>query len=62
RRYRTDNAGFWPLEQGPFLFDLDTDPNESYSLIEDQPERAAQMVSLLDTFESDLKKNLRGWL
>ena len=62
RRFRTDNAGFWPLQQGPFLFDLDTDPNESYSLIEDQPERAAQLAAMLDAFETEVGKNLRGWL
>jgi phenylalanyl-tRNA synthetase beta chain len=25
RRFRTDNAGYWPLQQGPFLFDLKAD-------------------------------------
>ena len=37
RRFGTDNAGYWPLEQGPFLFDLSIDPNESYSLLESEP-------------------------
>jgi uncharacterized sulfatase len=62
RQYRTDNAAFWPLGQGPFLFDLDIDPNESYSLIENQPELAAQLADMLDAFEAEMEKNLRGWL
>jgi len=62
RRYRTDNAAFWPLQQGPFLFDLDTDPNESYSLIESQPARAADLSAMLEAFEAEMEANLRGWL
>jgi arylsulfatase A len=62
RRYITDNASFWPLLQGPFLFDIHTDPNESYSLVESQPERAAQMAAMLDAFETAMEDNLRGWL
>jgi arylsulfatase A len=62
RRYRTDNAAFWPLKQGPFLFDLNTDPNESYSLIESQPERAAELSAMLTAFDADMEENLRGWI
>jgi arylsulfatase A len=62
RHYITDNASYWPLKQGPFLFDLETDPNESYSLIESQPERAAQLSAMLETFDAGLETNLRGWL
>jgi arylsulfatase A-like enzyme len=62
RRCRTDNAAFWPLQQGPFLFDLDTDPNESYSLIESQPERAAELSAMLEAYEEGMEANLRGWL
>jgi arylsulfatase A len=62
RRSLTDIGTYWPLKQGPFLFDLNTDPNESYSLIEDQPDRAAEMASMLDAFEAEIEKNLRGWL
>ena len=62
RRYLTDNAAFWPLKQGPFLFNLDIDPNESYSLVESQPELAAELTAKLDRFEEEIKSNLRGWL
>jgi arylsulfatase A len=62
RRYTTDNAAFWPLKQGPFLFDLDTDPNESYSLIESKPELAAELGAMLEAFDAEMAANLRGWL
>jgi arylsulfatase A len=62
RRYITDNASFWPLKQGPFLFDLETDPNESYSLVESQPGRAAELAALLEAREQAMQANLRGWL
>jgi uncharacterized sulfatase len=62
RRHLTDIAPYWPTKQGPFLFDLDMDPNESYSLIESQPDRAVQLSAMLDSYESKMKANLRGWL
>ena len=62
RRSTTDNAAYWPLRQGPFLFDLDTDPNESYSLIESEPELAAELAAMLEAFDADMAANLRGWL
>jgi len=61
RHYITDNSAFWPLYQGPFLFDLELDPNESYSLVESQPERAAELAGMLEDFEEGMKANLRGW-
>ncbi len=62
RRYITDNAAFWPLRQGPFLFDLSIDPNKSYSLVESQPERASALAARLESFDAEMKNNLRGWL
>ena len=62
RRYTTENAAYWPLRQGPFLFDLDRDPTESYSLVESEPARAAEMAALLEAAEADMAANLRGWL
>jgi arylsulfatase A len=55
-------AAYWPTKQGPFLFDLDSDPNESYSLIEAEPERAQESSAMLEAFEAKMKANLRGWL
>lgn len=62
RRYVTDNAAFWPLRQGPFLFNLESDPGESYSLLETYPERAERMAAQLDAFARQTHDNLRGWL
>jgi arylsulfatase A len=61
RRHMTDNGGYATLSQGPFLFNLQTDPNESYSLIESNPEVARNLSMLLDDFDADIKKNIRGW-
>ena len=57
-----DIGTYWPSQQGPFLFDLIMDPNESYSLLEEQPDRAAELSAMLAAFERDMKVNLRGWL
>ena len=62
RRHTTDISTYWPTKQGPFLFDLQNDPNESYSLIEAQPALASHLATMLDTFEDDMQANLRGWL
>lgn len=62
RRYQTDNAGYWPLKQGPFLFHLKDDPNESYSLIESEPGVASRLASQLEAWEDSVESNLRGWL
>lgn len=62
RRHTTDISTFWPTKQGPFLFDLEGDPNESYSLSESRPEMANQLAGMLENFVLDMDENLRGWL
>jgi uncharacterized sulfatase len=62
RRFTTDNAGYFPLRQGPFLFDLEADPTESYSLVESEPETAAELATMLDAWDAQMAANLRGWL
>jgi arylsulfatase A len=62
RRSLTDIATYWPLKQGPFLFNLDSDPNESYSMLEAEPDVGKSLSAMLDTFEADMQANLRGWL
>jgi uncharacterized sulfatase len=61
RRHMTDNGGYTTLSQGPFLFNLEIDPNESYSLIESEPEIARTLEAMLLEFEGELDSNLRGW-
>jgi uncharacterized sulfatase len=62
RRHMTDNGGYASLSQGPFLFNLETDPNESYSLIESEPAIARQLAQMLDDWDAELERNPRGWL
>ncbi len=62
QRHITDISTYWPTKQGPFLFNLDTDPTEAYSLVEVQPEVANQLSGMLEAFEADMEANLRGWL
>jgi uncharacterized sulfatase len=62
RRHMTDNGGYAGLSQGPFLFDLDLDPNESYSLLASEPEVARTLEQMLDAWEAATDENRRGWL
>lgn len=62
RRHMTDNGGYASLKQGPFLFNLATDPNESYSMIESEPEIAARLARMLNEQDAYVAGNLRGWL
>jgi uncharacterized sulfatase len=61
QRHLTDIAPYWPTRQGPFLFNLDKDPNESYSLLESEPGRSVELAARLAAFEKGMKANLRGW-
>jgi arylsulfatase A len=61
RRHMTDNGGYASLSQGPFLFNLELDPNESYSLIESMPGKAQELARMLDEFETSIEANTRGW-
>jgi uncharacterized sulfatase len=62
RRHMTDNGGYASRRQGPFLFNLELDPNESYSLIESEPETAAMLEHMLQDWEAEIRANIRGWL
>jgi arylsulfatase A-like enzyme len=62
RRHMSDNGGYPLFSQGPFLFDLEIDPSESYSLIETYPQVADRFAAILDDWEAAMKANLRGWI
>jgi len=47
--------------QGPFLFRLDTDPDESYDLLPTNEVKANELAKRLDEIEAELKQNPRGW-
>jgi arylsulfatase A-like enzyme len=61
RRHMSDNGGYPLFSQGPFLFDLEKDPNESYNLVETYPEMAKMLAEMLDEWEQEMSANLRGW-
>lgn len=61
RRHMSDNGGYPLFASGPFLYDLDKDPGESYNLIEAHPAAAERLARLLDEWEMEMRANPRGW-
>jgi len=62
RRHMSDNGGYPLFSQGPFLFNLEIDPDESYNLIETYPVVAQELAEILDAWEAEMDANLRGWI
>ncbi|GAA1465430.1 arylsulfatase A-like enzyme [Microbacterium thalassium] len=50
-----------PFSKGPWLFDLDADPSESYDVIERYPEAAAALAAELERRNAETDENPRGW-
>ena len=61
RRHSSDNGAYPFFPQGPFLFNLDTDPRESYNLLEDHSDLAEQMAASMDREDQHREINPRGW-
>ena len=55
----------WPVAplvpQGPWLFDLARDPDESYDVAAKHPEQLEQLLGAMRQLESELAANPRGW-
>jgi len=55
----------WPVAplapQGPWLFDLARDPDESYDVSQNNPERLDQLLGAMRGLEAELAANPRGW-
>jgi uncharacterized sulfatase len=49
------------VPRGPWLFDLQSDPDESYDVSERYPELAQRMRQLLEARRRELEENPRGW-
>ena len=58
-------AANWPLvplaPQGPWLFDLERDPDESYDVSQKNPEQLEQLLEAMRALEAELAVNPRGW-
>jgi arylsulfatase A-like enzyme len=52
--------GFF-VPKGPWLFDLEADPDESYDASARYPEVAQRMRRLIETRRAELEANPRGW-
>jgi len=62
RRHSSDNGAYLFIPQGPFLFNLKTDPHESYNLLADHPEVEEYFVGLMNKEDELREENIRGWL
>jgi arylsulfatase A-like enzyme len=47
--------------QGPWLFDLERDPDESYDVSQKNPEELEKLLAAMREFESELGVDPRGW-
>lgn len=55
-------AGSGKLGKFPLLYDLETDPSESYNLADNMPERVRKMESVLNRWEAAMAENRSGRL
>ena len=49
------------LGHDPLLFDVVSDPGESYDLTEHQPQEAARLRATAERWEREFFANPRGW-
>lgn len=59
-KVRTENSAFIDQVYKNYLFNLDTDPAEGYSVSKDLPEVAALLNAELKAFRDEMKTNRRG--
>lgn len=60
--YVISGAGFGlPSQQGPWLFDLSVDADESYNVAMKYPDAAARLKAALDAKNAEMQRNPRGW-
>ena len=61
QRHKSENAKYWMASQGPFLFDLTRDQNESYDVQTLYPEIAEKLAERLSSEQQAMETNPRGW-
>ena len=49
------------LTSFPLLYDVESDPDESYNVVERRPDDAARLLERIERWESDFRANPRGW-
>lgn len=54
----------WPTitKKSPYMYDLRTDRNESYSVLGNHPDVAEKLSGMMDSMDRQIKSNSRGWL
>lgn len=60
-RHKHDTQKYTMNKQGPFLFDLSRDQNESYDVSAHFPEKAERLRRILEEKSAAFKANPRGW-
>ena len=60
-RHRSENSTYFAVKQGPFLFDLNHDFNESYNAQTHYPEKTNALRERLEAKREEMKQNPRGW-
>lgn len=61
RKNRSENSSYAPVNQGPFLFNLDCDQNESYNVLTHFPEKSEELKMNIQNKQAEMKQNPRGW-
>lgn len=61
-RDASENTFYRNSHQGPFLFDLGCDQDESYDVTAHYPEKAAELRALLEAKREAFAANPRGWI
>lgn len=61
-KYKCENSKYGMIKQGPFLFNLNTDVNESYDVTNLYPEKRKYLEKRLSTLQQEAETNPRGWV
>ncbi len=59
---KCENSKYGMMKQGPYLFNLNIDQNESYDVTNLYPEKRHHLEHRLEQLQSEYELNPRGWL
>ena len=60
--HRSENSAYWIAKHGPFLFDLRSDPTESYDLSARLAGVSERLAGLVREMNRESQRNPRGWV